>query len=47
MKKINNPIIIGASQYTQRKKESHPLDPLGLMVKTSQDAIENTQNKND
>ncbi len=46
MKKKNNPIIIGAAQYTQHKNESHPLDPLSLMVKTSQDAIENTQNKN-
>ena len=46
MKKKKNPIIIGAAQYTQHKNESHPLDPLSLMVKTSQDAIENTQNKN-
>jgi acetyl-CoA acetyltransferase len=46
MKKKNNPIIIGAAQYTQHKNESHPLDPLSLMVKTSQNAIENTQNKN-
>jgi acetyl-CoA C-acetyltransferase len=46
MEKKNNPVIIGAAQYTQHKKTPHPLDPLSLMVKTSQDAIENTQNKN-
>jgi acetyl-CoA C-acetyltransferase len=33
------PVIIGAAQYTQRKGTEKPLDPLGLMVKTSLDAL--------
>jgi len=39
------PIIVGAAQFTQRKGTPLPLDSLSLMVKTGQDAIENTQNK--
>ncbi len=33
------PVIIGAAQYTQRKGTEKPLDPLGLMAKTSHDAL--------
>jgi hypothetical protein len=29
------PVIIGAAQYIQHKGTEKPLDPLGLMVKTS------------
>ena len=46
MSKKNNPIIIGAAQFTQRKSTPQPLDSLSLMVKTSQDAIKDTQAKN-
>ena len=42
MEKKPIPIIIGASQFTQRKNTPQPLDSLSLMVKTSQDAIKNT-----
>ena len=42
----NNPVIIGAAQFTQRRDTPQPLDSLSLMVKTSQDAIKNTQTKN-
>ncbi|MHA2289302.1 MAG: hypothetical protein ACXABG_11010 [Promethearchaeota archaeon] len=40
------PIIIGAAQFTQRKGTPQPFDSLSLMVKTGQDAIKNTGNKN-
>jgi acetyl-CoA C-acetyltransferase len=33
------PILIGAAQYTQRKDANPVLDPLGLMVKASLDAL--------
>jgi hypothetical protein len=33
------PVIIGAAQYTQHKGTGKPLDPLGLMAKTSLDAL--------
>ena len=46
MNKKNNPVIIGAAQFTQRKGTPQPLDSLSLMVKTSQDAIKNTQADN-
>ncbi len=36
------PVIIGAAQYTQHKGTEKPLDPLGLMVKTSLDALDDT-----
>ena len=36
------PIIVGAAQYTQPKNMLQPLDPLNLMVKTSQMAISDT-----
>ena len=39
MKEKNSPIIVGAAQFTQSKKVLQPLDPLSLMVKTSQMAI--------
>jgi acetyl-CoA C-acetyltransferase len=42
----NNPVIIGAAQFTQRKKTPQPLDSLSLMVKTGQKAIEDTHVKN-
>ena len=42
----NNPVIIGAAQFTQRKDTPQPLDSLSLMVKTSQEAIEDTHTKN-
>jgi acetyl-CoA C-acetyltransferase len=45
MENKNNPVIIGAAQFTQRKNTPHPLDSLSLMVKTGQKAIEDTQTK--
>jgi len=42
----NNPVIIGAAQFTQRKNIPQPLDSLSLMVKTGQMAIEDTKAKN-
>ena len=33
------PVIVGASQFTQPKNLSDPLDPLNLMVKTSEKAF--------
>ncbi len=42
----NNPVIIGAAQFTQRKDTPQPLDSLGLMEKTGKKAIEDTQAKN-
>jgi len=42
----NNPVIIGAAQFTQRKETPQPLDSLSLMVKTGQRAIEDTHTKN-
>ncbi len=39
MKEKNSPIIVGAAQFTQSKHVLQPLDPLSLMVKTSQMAI--------
>ena len=45
MGKNHIPIIVGASQFTQRKGTPQPLDSLNLMVKTGQDAIENTHSK--
>lgn len=46
MKEKNNPIIVGAAQYTQPKTIHQPLDPLNLMVKTSQMAISDSGVKN-
>ena len=40
------PIIIGVGQFTQRKDSSQPLDPLRLMIKTSQKAIDDTNVNN-
>ena len=40
------PIIIGVGQFTQRKNSSQPLDPLRLMIKTSQKAIDDTNVNN-
>lgn len=45
MDKKNNPVIIGAAQFTQRKETPQPLDSLSLMVKTGQKAIEDTKSK--
>jgi acetyl-CoA C-acetyltransferase len=42
----NNPVIIGAAQFTQRKDTPQPLDSLSLIVKTGQNAIEDTHTKN-
>jgi len=39
MKMSSSPVIIGVAQFTQHKKTEKPLDPLGLMVKTSMDAM--------
>jgi acetyl-CoA C-acetyltransferase len=33
------PVIVGIAQFTQHRKTQRPLDPLGLMIKTSQDAM--------
>ncbi|MFX0018974.1 MAG: hypothetical protein ACFFAK_14790 [Promethearchaeota archaeon] len=33
------PVIVGASQFTQSKNLNDPLDPLNLMVKTSEEAF--------
>jgi acetyl-CoA C-acetyltransferase len=44
MSKKSYPIIIGAAQYTQPKDTPHPLDPLNLMVKTCQMALDDTGN---
>jgi acetyl-CoA C-acetyltransferase len=41
----NNPVIIGAAQFTQRKNTPQPLDSLSLMVKTGQKAIEDIHTK--
>ncbi len=46
MENNNIPIIIGAAQFTQRKNSSKLLDPLSLMVKTSLDAIQDTEVEN-
>ncbi len=35
MKKRHTPVIVGASQYMQPKNSTSPLDPLGLMIRTS------------
>jgi acetyl-CoA C-acetyltransferase len=43
MGKKHIPIIVGAAQFTQRKGTPQPLDSLSLMVKTGQEAIENTK----
>ena len=42
MNKNNNPIIIGISQYTQRKGTPQPLDPLSLIAKVSKQALIDT-----
>lgn len=42
MKRQLVPVIVGASQYTQRKGVEHPLDPLSLMAVSSRDAINDT-----
>lgn len=34
------PVIIGASQYTQPKDSPNPLDPIGMMAKTCQAALQ-------
>jgi len=39
MTKKSFPIIVGVAQYTQPKTILHPLDPINLMVKTCQMAI--------
>jgi acetyl-CoA C-acetyltransferase len=39
MKMSSSPVIIGIAQFTQAKKTERPLDPLGLMVKTSLEAL--------
>jgi acetyl-CoA C-acetyltransferase len=36
---ISHPIIVGVAQFTQRGKIAHPLDPMGLMTKTSLAAL--------
>ena len=33
------PVLVGAAQFTQRKDEIRPLDPLSLMVETSRSAL--------
>ncbi len=35
----SSPVIVGAAQFTQHKKTEQPLDPLGLMVRASRDAV--------
>ncbi len=45
MKNKNNPVIIGAAQFTQRRNTPKPLDSLSLMVKTGQKAIEDTHSE--
>jgi len=42
MKDPITPIIISCSQYTQRKNSNEHLDPLSLMIKTGQNAINST-----
>ncbi|MFX0070721.1 MAG: acetyl-CoA acetyltransferase [Candidatus Hermodarchaeota archaeon] len=42
MSKKIHPIVIGVAQYTQSKNETKRLDPLSLMVKTCQKAINDT-----
>lgn len=42
MRKENFPIIVGAAQYTQHKGTTQPLDPLSLIVKVSQEALDDT-----
>jgi acetyl-CoA C-acetyltransferase len=39
MKKQYTPVIVGISQYTQPKNTDSPMDPLGLMTRTSRDAF--------
>ncbi len=46
MNKKKIPVIVGVAQFTQRKGTSHPFDPLRLMIKTSQKAIEDTNANN-
>ena len=43
---MSEPILVGAAQYTQAKDANSALDPLGLMIKASYDAIANTGNSN-
>lgn len=42
----NTPVIIGVAQYTQLKETIKPLDPLNLIVKACQEAIEDTEVEN-
>jgi len=42
MNKETRTIIVGTAQFTQNKEETKPLDPLRLMVKTSQLAKDDT-----
>jgi acetyl-CoA C-acetyltransferase len=42
MKMPFSPVIIGIAQYTQHKGTEQPLDPMGLMVKSSLDALGDT-----
>ncbi len=42
MNEATIPILIGASQYVQRKNATQRLDPLSLMVKTGNKAIKST-----
>ena len=46
MNKMYEPIVVGAAQYTQAKDANPALDPLGLMIKASYDAIADTRNSN-
>ncbi|TFF87676.1 MAG: hypothetical protein EU548_09955 [Promethearchaeota archaeon] len=42
MNENNFPILVGVSQYIQRKEATTRLDPLTLMIKTGRNAIEST-----
>jgi acetyl-CoA C-acetyltransferase len=35
----SEPVIVGVAQFTQHGKPEHPLDPMGLMVRASLDAL--------
>jgi acetyl-CoA C-acetyltransferase len=36
----SSPVIVGVAQFTQHGKPEHPLDPMGLMVQASRDALD-------
>lgn len=42
MKNQYTPVIVGISQYTQPKDTDSPMDPLGLMARTSSDAFQDS-----